>query len=454
MRDDEETYNYAPFKQSNMFAKGVTCSDCHDPHSARLRAPVSDVCAQCHAPTKYAMAAHQHHAELTPSLTCASCHMPGRTYMVIDRRHDHGFRIPRPDLSVQFGTPNACNDCHRDKTAGWAAAKVDDWFGPHRRGYQSYANAFHVAWTDQPDAADLLASLAALPDTPAIARASALAELPAPDLEAARRGLADPDPLVRIGALDMLEAVPSDQLWPLVSPGLSDPVRGVRIRAAELLGSVPLARRPAADNEKFERAASEFVAAQKLNADRPDAHTELGDFYIRQGKTAEAESEYRAAIRLDPSFSAAAINLSDLYRQFGRDRDGERVLRDALSTWGKDASLHHALGLTLAREKRLDPALEELRLAALLDPGQPHYGYVYAVGLHSAGRPDEALAALKASLQRHPNDRELLAAALAFSRERGDMPAALDYAERLARLSAQDDSLSKLIDELRQKVAR
>lgn len=66
-RDDEETYNYAAFRQSRMFAAGVTCSDCHDPHAATLKAPGD-----------------------------AACHMPARTYMVIDRRHDHGFRIPRP----------------------------------------------------------------------------------------------------------------------------------------------------------------------------------------------------------------------------------------------------------------------------------------------------------------------------------------------------------------------
>ena len=84
--------------------------------------------------------------------------MPVRNYMVVDRRHDHSFRIPRPDLSVKFGTPNACNDCHKDKSAKWAATAVEQWFGPKREGYQNYTEAFHAAWTDQPDAAKLLAS--------------------------------------------------------------------------------------------------------------------------------------------------------------------------------------------------------------------------------------------------------------------------------------------------------
>ncbi|APO55309.1 tetratricopeptide repeat protein [Bradyrhizobium diazoefficiens] len=449
MRDDEETYNYASFKQSKMFAKGVTCSDCHDPHSAALKAPGDGVCAQCHAPAKYEAAAHRQHANVSPPPGCASCHMPERRYMVVDRRHDHGFRIPRPDLSVRLGTPNACNDCHRDKPAAWAAQQVETWFGPQRLGFQAYARAFHAAWSEAADAQALLSAVVAN-DAPGIVRASALAELPAPDADLIRRALSDPDPLVRLGALDALEGIPADQLWTLASAQLTDPVRGVRIRAAELLASVPPSRQPAADRNKFTQAAAEFVAAQKLNADRPDARAALGNFLARQAGAAEAEAEYRAALRLDPSFPPAAINLSDLYRQLGRDSDGERILRETLTKSGQNASLHHALGLVLVREKRADEALGELRQAAELDPGQPRYAYVYAVGLHSSGRRDDALAVLRTSLQVHPNDRESVSAALALSREKGDSASALGYAEQLSRLMPGNREIEDLIKQLKQ----
>ena len=281
----DEVYNYGSFKQSKMFAAGVTCSDCHEPHSSKLRAAADGVCLQCHAPDKYAAAAHHRHERADPEPACASCHMPTRTYMGVDRRHDHSFRIPRPDLSPKLGTPNACNDCHADKPAAWAAAAIERWHGPERKGFQTYAEAFHAAWTGGADAARLLGAIASDRNVPAIARASALTELapylsPA-NIELARAGLADPDPMVRIGALDMLDGAPANQLWPLVSPLLSDPVRGVRIRAVALLAACRRPTSRARDRERFERAAAEFVAAQRLNADRPEARTTLGSFLAR-----------------------------------------------------------------------------------------------------------------------------------------------------------------------------
>ena len=452
MRD--EVYNYGSFKQSKMFAAGVTCGDCHEPHGAKLRAPGDGVCLQCHA-DRYAAVTHHRHAAASPAPACASCHMPAHTYMVVDRRHDHSFRVPRPDLSVKLGTPNACNDCHRDKPAAWAAAAIESWHGPSRKGLQSYAEAFHAAWTDQADAAALLAVVASDGNAPAFARASALSELgprlSPSNINLARTGLSDPDPMVRIGALDMLESIPAAQLWPLLSPLLSDSSRGVRIRAAALLAAVPTSSQPAADHERFERAAAEFVAAQRLNADRPQARSTLGNFLARRGLAAEAEVEYKAALRLSPQYAPAAINLADLYRQLRRDDDGESVLRAAIAASPRDAGLHHALGLTLTRLKRSDDALDELRHAAELDPERARYAYVYGVALHSAGRAGDAMAVLRAILARHPNDRDTLLALVSFSREAGNFATALEYAERLARVVPADPGLNELIENLRRQ---
>jgi len=457
MRDGDETYNYGPFKQSKMFAAGVTCSDCHEPHGAKLRAAGAGVCLACHAPEKYAGKAHSHHAS-ADAPDCISCHMRARTYMVVDARHDHGFRVPRPDLSVKLGTPNACNDCHTDKPAAWAAAAVAGWYGPERKGFQKYAAAFHAAWSDQADTAALLAAVVSDGSAPAYARASALAELasrPSPaNLALARTGLSDPDPTVRIAALDMLEAIPAAQAWPLAAPLLTDSVRGVRIRAASLLAGVPTANQPVPDRERFERAAAEFIAAQRLNADRPEARTTLGSFYARRGLTAEAEAEYKAALRLSPQFAAAAINLADLDRQTGRDGEGEATLRNAIAASPQDAGLHHALGLALTRLKRTDAAVEELHRATELEPGRARYAYVYAVALNSAGRRDEAIAALEAAVAKHPGDRELLLALITFNRDAGNITAAVAYGEQLTRLAPDDREVANFVEGLRRQIRK
>ena len=317
----DEVYNYGSFKQSKMFAAGVTCSNCHEPHSAKLHSPGDGVCAQCHSPEKYAAETHRHHQSSNEQVQCVSCHMPTHTYMIIDQRHDHSLRVPRPDISAKLGTPNACNDCHTDKTAAWAASAIESWFGPKRIGFQEYAGAFKAAATDQLNAADLLAGVASDEQTPAFARAGALSELAshlsASNLGLAKSALSDPDPMVRIGGLDMLAGAAPMEIWPIAAPLLSDPSAGVRIRVASLLASVPTASQPTADRDRFSKAAAELVAAQRQNADRPESRTALANFFARQGSPAEAEAEYRAALRTQSSIYAGGRELGRPVSDFG-----------------------------------------------------------------------------------------------------------------------------------------
>jgi Flp pilus assembly protein TadD len=257
---------------------------------------------------------------------------------------------------------------------------------------------------------------------------------------------------VRLGALDMMEGIQPESLWPLVSPLLSDSVRGVRIRAASLLAPVPPQRQPPADRERFDRSAAEFVAAQRFNADRPEARTALGSFYAHRGQTAEAETEFAAALRLSPQFAPAAINLADLNRQRGRDGESVKILQDSIVTAPRDAGLHYALGLTLVRLKRNDEALVELNKASELDPERARYAYVYAVALQSGGRSQDAMTVLKTNLARHPNDRDTLSALIGFSRDSGDAKSALEYAQGLAQISPADQGLAALIETLKRQV--
>jgi predicted CXXCH cytochrome family protein len=451
MRD--EVFNYSSFQQSKMFAKGVVCSDCHDPHSSALKATRSAVCAQCHLAEKFEAVAHTGHPPSPSAPDCIACHMSVRTYMVVHRRHDHSFRIPRPDQSIALGTPNACTDCHKDRDAAWAAAAVERWHGPVRKGFQTYAEAFHAERTHQPQAGDLLLTIANGKDVPAIARASALIALAAhPSVETDHvmaRGLADPDPMVRIAGLRGMAALPRDQRWRRANALLGDPTAAVRIEAAQLLADQPPGEVGPNERALLEAAFAEYEAAQRFNADRPEGHANLGSFLVRRGRLAEAEAEYLAGIRLMPGAIALHVDLADLYRQTGREPQAEQVLRSAISIAPDAAAPHYALGLSLIRAKRVDEAMSQLQRAAELDPDNPRFAYVYGVALQSRGRLDEARKVWEAALARDPTNRDILSVLLQDALKAQDIGRARDLAERLLALLPDDAALARLAAQLR-----
>lgn len=429
-----EVYKWGSFLQSKMHASGVTCSDCHEPHSGKLRAEGNAVCVQCHAAPKYDTGLHHHHQPGTSGAHCASCHMPAQTYMVIDPRHDHSFRLPRPDQSVEFGTPNACNGCHTDHDAHWAAQQVREWYGHHPEGYQQFARALFAANAGTMDANAQLRAVAGDPTQPAVARATALANVTAAPRAMIARALHDPNPMVRFGALQSMERASPDDRLALAAPLLSDPVRMVRIEAARLTADLPPAQLSSETRAAFDRAARDYIASQRYDADRAEARVNLGVFYANRNDAAAAEKEMKTAIRLNPFFVPAYVNLADLYRVLSRDADGEKILRAGLEIAPENAMLYHALGLVLVRLKRIDDALKELGKAATLDPGSARFAYVYAVALHSTGRTEEAIARLEKALVVHPNDRDILAALVSFHQATGDT-AAVRYAQRLRALN-------------------
>jgi len=439
----DEVYNWGSFLQSKMFASGVTCSDCHNPHSGKLRAEGNAVCANCHLPGKYDTAQHHHHKPGSAGAACTACHMPTTTYMVVDPRHDHSMRVPRPDQSVKLNTPNACNACHANHNARWAATQVNQWYGHDPQGYQRFASAFAAANADAPDVQAPLRAIAGDSTQPPIVRATAFAELNASTsrtaIEVLAQGLHDPNALVRLGALQSLANVPPDARAPLVVPLLSDPVRAVRIEVASILATVPAAQLREDARTAFEQAAGEYIASQRYNADRAEARVNLGTFYANRGDAASAEAEIKAAIRLEPRYIPAYVNLADLYRASGRDADGERILREGLKVAPKSAVLHYALGLALVRMKHADAALSEFERATALEPSDAQMAYVYAVALHSTGKPGAAIARLEKALVAHPHDRNILEALVSFHAARGERAAAQKYAERLQALSESDN---------------
>ncbi len=387
----DEVYVYGSFVQSRMYHKGVACADCHEPHGLALRAEGNALCVRCHDANRYDTGQHHFHAPATPGAQCVDCHMPERVYMGVDRRRDHALQVPRPDLSVKLGTPNACTGCHADKDAAWAAGEVRTRFGAERLRGPEFAHALNAGRSFGKGAPDMLRALVQNADRPAIARATALRLLAswadAKTERVARRAVEDADPLVRAAAVGLV--VP-DAAVPL----LSDPIRSVRIAAVRALAG--RAALPA-------KALEEYLDAQKIAADQAQAHVNLGVFFAQQGDVARAQDAYEEALRLQPDFVVARANLADLHRAQGREAECGRLLREGLARNPRAAALHHALGLYLVRIGERKPALSSFTEAVRLDPSDPSFLYVHAVAVESVVGKAAAAPLMKQLQQRFPS---------------------------------------------------
>ncbi len=445
-----EDYEWGSFLQSKMYREGVTCSDCHDPHSGKLmQASFNAVCGKCHSLAKLGDASHTRHKPDSPGSLCVNCHMPTRTYMVVDARRDHSFRVPRPDYSVAYGTANACNQCHQDRSAKWAAEWVASWYGSRHRQEHYFVEAIDAGRRGLRNAEKALVGLIARSDQPAIARATALGLLPAyltsASVPIVQMALGDKDALVRGAAVRGLEPLPPEQRVRLAAPLLADSVRSVRIEAARLLAGSPQQLLEEGQRSDLDHAISELIAAEMASAERPESHINLASLYVQMGRTDDAQNELQTALRLDPNFVPAMINLADLYRMRRRDEKGQPWLEKAISIAPNSAEALHALGLMKIRQKRYADAMTLLARAASLRPDNPRYCYVYAVALQSSGQVDAAIAVLKRAHGGRPANRDILTALIEFEQHKGNLPLAVTYARQLIELGPDDAQAKALL---------
>ncbi len=437
----DEVYEYGSFLQSKMHAKGVSCSDCHNPHDLKVAGSADRVCAGCHAPEKFDTPAHHFHKADSAGARCTSCHMPTRDYMVVHTRHDHSFRVPRPDLSVAIGTPNACTQCHRDRSDRWAADAAKKWWGDRSPKEPPYGEIIQAGREGSVGAGAALAALAADPARPAIRRATAASLVGQNAFSGSRdalsRALADSDPLVRSGALESARAFEPSERLALVAPLLRDPILTIRIDAARALAPVPKESMRPQERADFEAALAEYERSLAIDADRAEAHLALAELAIDLGDLPRAEREYRIAQELVPALAGTYANLADLYRRQGNEAEAEATLRRGLAAAPEDAGLHHALGLSLVRQKRMPEALVELERAARTPPLRPRYAYVWAIALDSVGQTGRAIEVLEAAERKHSGNREILEALVSFQAKAGHSDAAALYAKKLQDLTGQ-----------------
>jgi hypothetical protein len=136
---------YNDLLETACFERGeLSCLDCHALHQAAddprpVKAWADDMlsgggdpdhgCRQCHAELVKAGSAHTHHAEGSSGSQCVNCHMTYTTYGLLKAIRTHGIKSPSAQESVSTGRPNACNQCHLDRTLAWTSEKLEAWYG-------------------------------------------------------------------------------------------------------------------------------------------------------------------------------------------------------------------------------------------------------------------------------------------------------------------------------------
>ncbi len=378
----DEVFVYGSFLQSKMHQSGVTCLDCHKPHSLKLKAEGDKLCLTCHSQTpneKFPTASglyddpeHHRHKLGSEGAGCVSCHMTARTYMVVDPRRDHSFRVPRPDLSVKTESPNACTGCHKKLTNQEAQNKIETWYPEGRWKSLHFGAVFHAADGTNPKAQEQLAEIVSDPAHAAIVRASALDRLRSTNPETAaaiaRHYLADQDPFLRRTSVRALRGLAKIEQAKLLTPLLTDPSKAVRLELAPLLLSganrhlAPNAAQAAAD---VIREYTTFLGAM---TDMPETHLKIARLAAEVGNQSASIAALEKALELDNNLVEAWLALGSTHVAGNRLEQAEQVFKAGLAREPENISLLHHLGVLYIDANRVDEAVKTLERALALDP--------------------------------------------------------------------------------------
>jgi len=447
---DDEDYIYTSFLQSRMYHKGVTCSTCHNPHSVKLKRIGNQTCTLCHIPTKYDVPSHTFHKKGTPAAECKNCHMPGKLYMGNDLRHDHSFRVPRPDLSVKYGIPNACSNCHKDKSEKVLAAAVIKWYGPKR--------VYHFAEDLIPGSridAESEKHLKQLIDNkfvPKIIKATAtfyLGSIPTQSsLNTILARLASKDSQNRYRALRSLASFPSENWIEAVGPLLSDKVRAVRIAAADLYITIPSNQVPSNYSKAFALAQIELEKSLRYQTDFSTGNVMLADYYLKLKDYPNAEKFYLRGLKKDSNMNYAWLNLSAVYNSQGKNAQALQALESALKNDTKNERIYYNLALlynemnnNLAAEKAFAKAVE-------LKSTNSRVYYNYGLLLNQSKKIVAAEKVLLKGIQINPANPELYYALTFVYIQSNNKTKAFQTALKLKKLDPNNPNYQQLFQSL------
>lgn len=437
----DEDFEYNSFLMSRMGHKGITCLDCHDSHSYKLKLPVEGnaLCLSCHlapgqkAATVIDPATHSHHDLTKPGASCVECHMPRTTYMQRDARRDHGFTSPDPVLTKELGIPNACTTCHADKSVEWSMDWVNQWYGDKMDQRRTRHRARAIARAQAGDATNV-SNLIALAESEEIAAWKAtLLNLMPPWVGQAgvravlERALTNQHPLVRSAAINALQGAPAT--YDLLKPLRKDSSRLVRLDATwatlNPLENEPVSHRellaylnticdqPAGALRQGQRALAEEQPAQAEAWLRKAAawdssgvpHYMLGRVLHLAGKMNEAETHFRKAAEFDPANPEYPYTLALFYGEAGQPQKTRKHLEKVVALDPDFGRAWYNLGLALAAENQLAESATALARAETLLPDSAEVPYALATVHARAHQPQAARAAVRRTLSLQPDHR-------------------------------------------------
>ncbi len=467
----DEDYEFGSFTQSKMYMNDVKCSDCHDSHSLKFKFEGNALCTQCHRAEEFDTYQHHFHkykneggtlvknkfGEISPvgdGALCVNCHMPGKYYMGIDWRRDHSLRVPRPDISLKYNTPNACNDCHADKSFQWSEDYIKKYYGEKKK--PTYGITLAEGYLRKAGADKDLIKLIKSDLYPEIVRATAISYLSAYNNDESNKTIKEmlnsPEPIIRERSIEAFNSDDVRVLISVIAPSLNDPIKSVRMAAANKLSVLSKEYFSETQYVNLTKVQEEYFSALMYTADFPSGKYNLANYYSDRQDFVKAEKLYKASIIGDKLFYPAKSNLALLYYNQGKLNEAETLYLDLIKNHKEYTDGFYQLGLLYAEHKRYKEAAEYLEKAAIQTNANNRIYYNLGLIYQYLNDDKNAEISLLKGNSNAPNDFDMLFALADFYVKRNRIEEAKKYASELENKFPSNPAGKQIIDYIKQSI--
>ena len=447
----DEVYVYGSFMQSKMYQNNVSCNDCHNSHSLKLKFDGNRLCLQCHIPETYNTPSHHFHEMDTEASQCVNCHMTGKYYMVNDFRRDHSFRVPRPDLSIKYGTPNACIGCHEDKDNEWAWEQFKKNHGEPKNKH--FSDLLAPGLLGDEHGLEALQELVSDTIYPEITRASAVRGmenyLHSNSISSLINFLNDDSPLVRGAALDVLGNIEVSQEYLInLLPLLEDKKRSVRVKVFFALSAFDELLIPEEHKETYGKVKKEFEIYLNSISDFVGGRIKRANYHLKKGDLDAAIRGYESAIELDGINNLARTTLANLYYRNGQIEEAEKAFKTIIEQEPEYGPTYYSYGLLLAEINKIPEAIEQLTIATSYMPENTRVYYNLSLLYDKINDLKKAESTVVKGLKQNTNSEDLLYMLAYIYSKDNQKEKAINITKRLVELYPNNQNYRAMLNRL------